>query len=375
MDVTLSSREIPRLKGGWNTSPDEYRQMGYTPGLPPGLYATKSPEIQRLSNIFESAGLISQYPEGESSIIYSRKSVIVLNSPSDEDLHDVANYLVDLLISRGVVSSTTKPQVTFPQNTNAFVLVFNEEEEANKTISLRFEISYKGIPLDIRALRKENKTPMPPINLITQHPRRVIVMNVDNPVKNNFDLFLSKFFKMDGYLVIEDFGDCVMFDVEPPIAPEAAALMIDGLTFGNEKIIARALRTVLKRENSDKYGELSVLSNGVNLQQIIQTRTNITEFTDSPVDSTGSKLYIYNVIPISVLKDEEECQTLIFDIVNECKKYGNITNCVLSNEYEDFGPYCIVIVTFQNHESALLAQQNISGRYYLGRIVITSIQD
>lgn len=375
MNVTLSSREIPRLKGGWNTSPDEYRQIGYTPGLPPGLYATHTTQIQRLSNIFESGGILSQYPEGESSKEYSRKSITVFNSPNDENPHDIANYLIDLLISRGIVKEEMKPDVKYFDGTNAFVIVFKEEEEASKTISLRFEISYKGIPLDIRPFRKQNEMPMPPVNIVTHHPRRVIVMNVDNPIKNNFFEFLCNFFKMDGYLVVKDFNDCVMFDVEPPMAAEAAAFIIDGLKFGNDKIIARALRSVFTRKNSDKYGELSVLSQGVNLQQIIQTRTTITELTDSPVNSIGKKLYMFNVIPVSVLKDAEECQTLIFDIVNECKKYGSVENCKLSNEKVNFGKYCVAIITFQMHESALLAQQNISGRYFLGRIVITTISD
>ncbi|KAH0795279.1 splicing factor u2af large subunit [Histomonas meleagridis] len=373
MNVELAFRDTQRLRGGWNVSPDEYRQMGYTPGLPPGLPGTKTSQVQVLSNIFEAGGLISQYPEGISCQIYNKRSVVIWNSPEDSPSIVVANYLVDSLIARGAISSEFKPIInTFP-DTSIFVLVFPTEEDTQSVLSQTFKISFKGIALDIRPFQKPSDLPLPPINLISQHPRRVIAMNVDTEAAQ-FDLFLSQFFKIDGFLILPNIKDCVLFDVCPPIAPEAAALIIDGVQFGETRIIARALRSVVPRKDIEKYGEFSVLCDGVNLQQIIQPRTQITTASDTLL-SSGKKLHILNVVPISALSDREESQILIYDIAGECKKYGNVVECKLTNEskFGSCGGYGVAIVTFQKEEAAALAQQHLAGRRYLGRVVITML--
>lgn len=348
--------------------------MGYTPGLPPGIYAPHTPEIQRLSNVFEAAGLTDEYPESPISALYTKKTVVVYNAPPDVPLVTVASYITESMISRGLLSNPeNKPIIhTFPETLN-FTMTFMNREDALSVLSLSDEISFHGNPLNIRPFQRETDMPIPPMNIQSHHPRRVIAMNVDPDYIQRFPDFLYDHFNIDGYLVVPTMADCVLFDVCPPIAPESAALMIDGIQFGRYLVHAVAYRSVTDRK-TDNNGEYNILAEGVDLQQVIQTRTKITTATDD-LYTKGRKLKLLNVFPIASIHDEEESQIVIFDVAKECKTYGKVLNCTLSTNPEDGAcePYGAIIVEFESYEAAKRAQEHIAGRRYLGRTCVTML--
>lgn len=346
--------------------------MGYTPGLPPGVYAPHTLPIERLSHIFESSGITGEYLESPISIVYSTKTVIVSNGPIDISPMNIAQYVIDTMASRKLLSNPeNKPIIhTFPNNPT-FTLTFPEESDAKAAISLSFEISFRGSPLDIRAFKKESDFQLPPMNMQSFHPRRVIVMNVDPEYISRFPDFLYDHFDIDGYFQVPTIPDCVLFDVSQPLAPEAAALVIDGMQFGRFRIHAMAYRSVISRP-TEINGEFNVLAEGVDLHQIVQSRNKITVATDELI-SHGKILKILNIFPIAAINNEEESQIIIYDIALECKKYGDVLKCTVSANPEDgaCGNYGVAIVEFNDEESAKNAQAHISGRRYLGRIVVT----
>lgn len=348
--------------------------MGYTPGLPPGIYAPHTPTIQRLSNIFEAAGLCDQYPESPISILYNQKTVVVHNAPQDVPLNTVASYIIESMNSRNLLSSPeNKPIVhTFPESL-ILTMTFTTREDAIAALSLSDEISFRGNPLSIRPFLREADMPLPPMNIQSKHPRRVIAMNVDPDYIERFPDFLYDHFNIDGYLVVPTMKDCVLFDVCPPIAPESAVLMINEVQFGRFLVHAVAYRSITQRK-SDINGEFNVLAEGVDLQQVIQPRTKITTAVDD-IPSKGTKLKLLNVLPISSIHDDEENQIVIYDIADECKNYGKILNCTLSSKPEDGAcePYGVIIVEFETEEAAKNAQEHIAGRRYLGRVVVTML--
>ena len=166
----IETRDIPRLRGWWNVTADEYRQMGYTPGLPPGIYAPHTPEIQRLSNVFEAAGLTDEYPESPISTLYTKKTVVVYNAPPDVPLITVASYITESMISRGLLSNPeNKPLIhTFPE-TLSFTMTFKNRKDALSVLSLSDEISFHGNPLNIGPFQRETDMPIPPINIQSHH--------------------------------------------------------------------------------------------------------------------------------------------------------------------------------------------------------------
>ncbi|OHS98512.1 hypothetical protein TRFO_35042 [Tritrichomonas foetus] len=350
--------------------------MGYTPGLPPGIHVPHTREIQIVSNMFEAAGEIGQYLESPNAEIYNTKTVLVYNAPDDVPSITVGNYIVDSMISRNILSDPqNRPTVSSFTDMPVILMTFKTVEDAKNAAGLSLEISFHGNPLDIKMYKMRNELALPPFGVQSYHPRRVIVMNVDPDYIQRFPDFLYDHFDIDGYLVVKSMGDCVLFDVCPPIAPEAAALMIDGVQFGRFPIIARAYRLRLPRQ-TDQIGEFNILADGVDLQQILHPETKITTATDN-IPGNGRFLYLLNVIPSASLLDVEESQILIYDIVNECKRFGEVKGCRVSNEKAvgACGKYGVAILEYVNEEGAKNAQEHIAGRRYLGRTIITMLRN
>ena len=350
--------------------------MGYTPGLPPSFYTTNTPEIRRLSSIFEAAGLNSQYPHHPACDEYDEYTIFVWNPP-DGDPEEIADFIKENLVQKGRFSNPDiKPIVHSIPFAKCFSIVLPTSADVQAATELCFEISFHGSPLDIRASRLPTQKPMPPINLATKHPRRVIVTNVDPNEIASFPQFLQQYFAIDGYFVPESMPDCVLFDVLPPISPEGAALQINRLKFGRFLIQARSYRSVTLQSNTneDDYGDFSVLNDNIDLQQILQPQTNITHLSGHLI-STGRSLRLLNIVPISSISDAQESQIIIHDLFNECRKYGNATKCKLSSS-PALGAclnYGVAIIEFEKPESASDAQLNLAGRRYNGRVVITML--
>ena len=351
--------------------------MGYTPGLPPSLYAPNTLEIRRLSNIFEAAGLNSQYPRHPVCTEYEEYTVFVWNPP-DGAPEDIAEFIKENLVQRGRFSNPEISPIvrSFPFG-KCFAIILPTPEDVIAATELCFEISFHGSPLDIRASRLPSQKTMPPINLVTQHPRRVIVTNVDPEEIDSFPQFLQQYFSIDGYYVPKSMTNCVLFDVVPPISPEGAALQIDKVKFGRFPICARSYRAVTPQKpdlDDDDYGDLSVLNKGIDLQQILQPRTSITHLSGRLI-SSGKLLRLLNIVPISSIEDPQESQIIIHDLFNECRQYGNATKCKLSSSpaLGACGNFGVAIIEFEKSESAAAAQLNLAGRRYNGRVVITML--
>ena len=350
--------------------------MGYTPGLPPGIYAPHTKAVEVVSNIFEASGSIGDFLESPLSTVYTTRTVLVFNSPSDVPPMNVASYITEVMFSRGLLADKeNKPVVRAFPNLPVFSLTFSSVEEAKAAVGLSFEISFRGNSLDIKAIRKDFELPVLPTNIQNNHPRRVVAMNVDTQYIKLFPQFLYDHFDLSGYFVVPTMNDCVIFDVSPPITPEAAALMINGVQFGRFTIRATAMRSSTPRK-TDSIGEYNVLANGVDVQQIMQKRTKIITATDN-IAAPGRFLFVLNVIPAKALNYNEETQILIYDICEECKKYSNVLSCKVGNEksWGACGRYAALIMEFETNEDAVKVQEHIAGRRYLGRTVITMLKD
>lgn len=350
--------------------------MGYSPGLPPGVFYLHSPEVQRLSNLFEAGGIASQYLQSQKSIEYEQNTVIIWKASTDLENESVASFVKNSMVARGFLTSDFIPKISAIPNSLSFLMTFDNFEQAIKAASLSFQISYGGAPLEIKVTRKSSEKSISPKIIQSFHPRRVIVTNIDPDIIDQFDQFVQERFQIDGFYVLPEMRDCCIFDVCPPMQPECAALILNNVVYGSRTLIARAYRSVIARTSHDIGGEYNVLADGVDFHQIIQTRTRITNPSDELL-SEGRTLLIFNIIPENIIDDSDEIQMIRFDIIGECKKYGNVISCDFKagSEFGISNTHGVVIIQFETPESAMSAQEHIAGRRYMGRSAITMLHD
>ena len=382
MNQNFQYRKIPRLRGGWNVGPDEYKSMGYFPGLPPSIIPKNSKNVRLLSNLFEASGVNNDYLQTPSENEYINKTLFIYNFPKDFPLEKLINFIYTSLTSRGLYSSPGIYPKAYRENDDSIVAVsFPEEEDAFNMLKINNEITFLNNHLDIRPLYKNTETEIPPLMIFNDNPQRLMITNVNIEHINELPSFISQFFNIDSFYSCEHMKDCCFVDVTPPISPETAALKLNNKDFYGFELQAYSMRSYKDNINDDdniasKNSKFNVLIEDLDLHSILQLKTKITTKTDS-VGFTGKYLHILNCVPLKFINDEKQINQIAFDIVNECSKYGKVKNCHFSNDENigAVGGYAVAIIEFEDDESASIAQKNLSGRKYLGRSVITIVCD
>lgn len=347
--------------------------MGYTPGLPPGLLINHNLETREISNIMESSGIKNEYLQTQKEI-NSIKRVCYLHHISRESTPEgVVNFIVENLTRRGLYSSPgVQPEVFKYDNHDVYKIIFPTEEDARNAVEINTDIRIYTSPIDIRPFRKQSEINIPPFSLLSSHPQRILVSNVDPSKSHEFESFLNSILFYDGIKQIDEIPDTFMVDVQPPMTPEIASRKLSGIIFGNFQLLATPMRQVTIPEDSDLPGAFNIPCENVDLQQILNFNSHITTGAET-TDAYGRFLFMLNCVPVSLIQDPEESVVIISDITKELQKYGNIINVKYSTnpKYGAIGKYGVVVIEFENEDGAKLAQEMISGRRYLGRSVIT----
>ena len=197
----LEFRKIPRLRGGWNVGPDEYKKMGYMPGFPPGFIPPNTKEIREISALMEAGGIVGEYPETTDEENEIGKAVYIYGQEDEKNFQNIANFLVTCLATRGIYSS---PGITptiniLPGRQKVFAVIFPTEKDAQNLMSISHEITYLGKQLDIRTLVKYEERPVQPAFLFDEHPTRVLVTNVDTSRIDEFPSFADSIFGINAF--------------------------------------------------------------------------------------------------------------------------------------------------------------------------------
>ncbi|EAY04405.1 hypothetical protein TVAG_417030 [Trichomonas vaginalis G3] len=374
----LNIRKIPRLKGGWNVSPEEYKAMGYTPGLPPGLVAPTSKSIREISSLFEICGTKNQYIQSNEEKLYMENTIFVENRPEDADPLQTVQFIVKQLMKQGSYSSPgTIPDFYSYQNQVRVVIIFPSKTDAETVMKLDQQLVFNGTKLHFT--RPEDYHQIPRANpsfLFAEHPQRVIIVNVDTSQLHQLPEFLQHFFDFDAIYPVDNMNDCVLVDVRPPMSPEVASSRINGKQFGDYVLSCSAMRSVYDQEIPDYPGLFNIPCEGLSLQQILQPKTRITCGAETS-EKCGKFLYIMNCVPFEVIDNRNLNVMVSYDIANELGKYGKVVKCTLSKDpnigsIRNFG---VAVVEFETEEDALEAQISVAGMKYMGRTVITMLSE
>jgi len=350
--------------------------MGNIPGLMPGVVIEQNSRFRQVSALFESCGMSNEYFPSPLEKDYESRIVLIWNSPPDTDPERVADFIYDNLVMRDMYSDKdVKPKVHVRTMKQCFSILFPTKVDAENALGIHNLLSYQSVQLDMRPFRRKTDIAMLPKYAIEYHPARIIVSNIDASLKDSFPYFICMIIPIDGLFFIEELNDSCLIDVQPPLTPEAACIMIQEHVFGSNQLLCKPFRQLSVPETQND-GQYNVLREDVDIQQILNRKITITN-RSKKVNHTGRTLVFYNIIPKTMIKDSQDNPMIVDSIKTECQKYGIVEKCYLNFEPSHGlnDSYGVAIVVFRDNESAESAQISLSGRMYLGRIIITSIKD
>ncbi|KAH0795500.1 Splicing factor U2AF 50 kDa subunit [Histomonas meleagridis] len=395
-----------RLKGGWFVGPEEYAQMGFTLGLPPGFYAPDKPEIRELvEKIKPQNGIIlpSSITASTQSIQNAKKTVIISNVPLGITPEAIINNVNNQLQRRKLVSDPD-PILSCEINNSKFTasLQMRTQKDAEAAVQLGTIIENKQL-LTI-SWGKNPDAPIPKqnpnVSLIQNNVLDSIIVDSVLPLPSTQSL-LKAFeadFEVSSITRPEGFEHAIVQLRDPSLTDVAIFRLNDTIVDGVKLRVRRAfigenegpnlldkserrkmdiscgpsnMLTVLSPYMREKPCVADVLNPEVPITVVIH------EETERLQPSTGATLLIYNVAPQVALYDNEECIDIVNDIRDECNKYGRVLDCVVDRLVTEPLPsdYAVVKVTFEDSNDAKDAQIALSGRRYAGRLVITQLID
>lgn len=407
MSELVQNPRYQRLKGGWFVGPDEYAQMGFTLGLPPGFYAPDKPEIRELaSRIRAQNGVI--LPSAVSALgpgaQASKKTVIVSNVTVGVSEDAIVREVCAQLQRRKLVSGSD-PIVGCDIHPTKFIayLQMRTQKDAEAAVSLG------SIILDQQVMRlsmdrgqdmiaKGVASAPEAAKQIADYSNAIIVDSVlplppERSIREAFErhFAVESITRSDGFeheivmLKDQELTDVAVFRLNNAVVDgvklRVRRAFVDGgdsgLLDANEQRKMKLsegpsnLLTVLSPHMREKPCVADVLNPEVPVSVVIHQET---ERLQKP---TGATLLLYNIAPQIALYDNDECIDIINDVKDECNKFGRVRECMVDKLISEALPsdYAVVKVIFENSEDAKDAQIALSGRRYAGRIVITQLID
>lgn len=417
MSVNKYIRKHPRLRGGWDVSPDEYKSLGFIIGLPPNLYIPQTSQIKALSEKYENCD--SNFINVESKFNIKERQFMVQSGISNarcyvrdfppnmnpKQLKDALNIK---LYQRRITSTphSITQVVINPNNEYAFI-EFEKVKEAEKFIQQRDSFELEGHTLRIRPGHKEFMNELLTVDIPQERLSSFIIYNIpDEQNEQTLKDLISEYAAVDkiqipvastnsinasnnGIKKIERLGYAIV-DLQDSSLVNIVVLQLkinhnlecrrcfpkigQGVRQTHLTDNIDMLKLDKQRETNkislfvDNYEDYSV-SDILNLDVDISTVKSYIH-----PNSTCSKLQIFNVLKT---ENKDEIDEVIADMKSECSAFGKVVNVYADISWDNLGmPIGFPIVAiFETPDDANNAQRGISGRKYKGRIVITMLVD
>ncbi|XP_067137156.1 splicing factor U2AF 50 kDa subunit isoform X2 [Centruroides vittatus] len=244
-------------------------------------------------------------------------------------------------------------------------------------------INFKGQSLKIR--RPHDYQPMPgmsesptvtvpggTIPVVQDSPHKIFIgglpnyLNEDQVGQLNVKELLMSFGQLRAFNLVKDSatglskGYAFCEYVDTSITDQAIA-GLNGMQLGDKKLIVQ--RASVGAKNSQMNAPVQVQVPGLNLTGGAGPPTEV--------------LCLMNMVIPEELRDEEEYEDILEDIKEECNKYGVVKSVEIPRPIEGVEvPGCgKVFVEFNSVIDCQKAQQNLTGRKFNNRVVVTSYFD
>lgn len=147
-----------------------------------------------------------------------------------------------------------------------------------------------------------------------------------------------------------------------PMITDQACAGLNGMQLGDKKLIVQRASVGAKNAQNPNQPPVQIQVPGLNVNQI-QTNADATEV-----------LCLMNMITPEELEDEEEYDDIFEDVKEECGKYGSVKSLEIPRPIKGVEVPGVgkIFVEFNSILDCQKAQQNLTGRKFANRVVVTS---
>ncbi|EAY18643.1 hypothetical protein TVAG_062480 [Trichomonas vaginalis G3] len=392
-----SFQNPPHLRGGWFVGPEEYEQMGYTLGLPPGIKMPLKPEILELvEKIKKTNGIAipSHIPINQELI---KRKIMATNIPTGTSVEDFKNLIVSTLLKRKLITDTD-PIENIEYMTQKFtaIIEFKSHKDAEACMLLEKTLIINNYTINLFWYNEGNLNVASELQLSESKYSNPIYVQIPSTTiqEDNIRALFEPEFPIKE-VIIQQETDYAFVELNDPYKAHLAAYTVNGKQVEDKTVTARVcynenpddldisqnelIRNQIADGGQNYYSVINrKLLENPNLIDILNTNINpsvvITPDVEKLQPESGTFLYIYNIAKSVIVFEHDLIEELIIDIQQECSKFGN----VLDVEVEQLpirSDYAVIKVKFSTPSEAKAAQLALSGRRYGGRVVITSVED
>ena len=362
-------RTAKRLLGGWDTTPEEYKALGLTVGLPPGYYCDDfRSRMSELSSAFESHWedvITGPLSEDEHILTDTRQNCIHVifrnnkNYPNEQIQKILESQMRDCIPE---YKGDGIWRVEMQQDGKTLKIWFKDENFARM-----FRKNYDILELDGNLLAVTSfyypgdDTYEFGKNKRTNLKIVVIYGKIDlNVFKAMFDFKLLKMKNNLTFLefpTIEDAKDFVLWGSKNDL--DAAILNFPGPSHQKKKEYPSTSVVTLKSEN-------------IKLSNIFDQNETYTKIIDSQniPDNDLKTLILYNIIHKNVYANDNVFMEAANELVQFAQQFGKVKASGVMDTEKRYIPFYI---TFESSSAARECQNEISGKFFLGHIVITQL--
>ena len=398
-----------RLKGGWFTGPEEYQSMGFTLGLPPGLYLPHNQELEEaVKKILPLNGILlpSYFKIKNSAQTDENNMIIVSNIPPRVTEKNITLAVYSILETKVILP---------PDIDEAILLCTIDRSSSTALVKLysphlvKIAVSFSSLPVgkDLLPISYPNFLGSYLNSKLKEYHDAFSIhclvfvaennnsTGLPNDVDISFEIGkyadIKKIFRPKGFNYV-----IIYFDSQQEVDflySSFKEIKVRNTNFKiykskRDKSEADLLTDPIIREQAffsvgETSSKIAVLTpyfqKNANVADIfdlgMQTTTVINKETELIQPSSGKTLRIFNIIPKKILTKRDTIEIYLHSIASECGKYGNVIDCKASEFFktELESNYGVVEVQFGASEEAKACQIAISGRRFNGRLVITQL--
>ena len=380
-------RTVPRLFGGWDVSNDQYKSLGMTIGLPPNFYVENPhPDIDLLSRQIEdySTDELSGYGTPMQDLLNAwwSRQMLIHNIPKNIDEVKLKDFLRKLL--------RDFPDYTDDCISEVHLMKLNDKSKrialitfANDEIALALLHKYDRVKLEDTTVNittfHQYVEPLPTYGEYSRSSLRNVIARIS---KQEFDEILNSY---SNVIETKDLKNgCYVFCFNTKEEAEQMVKELDSKydivvhRLPGPKLNTESLLTSLTGTKPKKYEDLPK-----NMMPVLKSpeckikdfyQDEITTFID--VDLLPRYPYrfvrFYNVFNKLTLH-EKFLDQIIDDFKKGLSEFGNVVRIQLPDPPEFVANYTYVTAEFESPDQAFNVQKNLSGRYFLGRPLITQL--
>jgi hypothetical protein len=396
-----SVRQRPPLRGGWDVDCDEFKSLGFTVGLPPSLYVPRVPIITELSQRFESSDSLfldidSNFSvEDRSFFFHDSRNIrcFVRDLPPGMDSQKLKRIINQKMYQKKLTSTPESVERVLVNPCGQFAFVdFPKSRDAERFLELKDSLEIEGQPVKIRRSFKSAGTAGQPNNDF--HPERrnsLILWGIEITfTEKEVREIVSRFAKVGRVDVPTLYGvnlGYAIVDLEDSILTDLVALHLRvKLGIDCRRCFSRFGQRQ-RKENSavdfaglragKKITKLVESARDFTVADVLNLDIDIARIANEREEGVNEEFNGIRIFSLTKSADPKELEIVVEEVRRELRHFRSLLKVFADLLFDQGVPLLgvSVVAVFKLNREAALAQIEISGRKYRGRIVITMLEN